>query len=42
MPQITKAENLFGWGTGGGKAFTSVAFDLIPLGIFLNAPGAFG
>jgi porin len=24
------------------KAFTSVAFDLIPLGIFLNAPGAFG
>jgi porin len=24
------------------KAFTSVAFDLVPLGIFLNAPGAFG
>jgi porin len=24
------------------KAFTSVAFDLIPLGIFTNAPGAFG
>lgn len=24
------------------KAFTSVAFDLVPLGIFENAPGAFG
>jgi porin len=24
------------------KAFTSVAFDLVPIGIFLNAPGAFG
>jgi porin len=24
------------------KAFTSVAFDLVPLGIFLNAPGGFG
>jgi len=24
------------------KAFTSVAFDLVPLGIFSNAPGAFG
>jgi porin len=24
------------------KAFTSVAFDLVPLGIFVNAPGAFG
>jgi len=24
------------------KAFTSVGFNLIPLGIFLNAPGAFG
>jgi hypothetical protein len=24
------------------KAFTPVAFDLVPLGIFLNAPGAFG
>jgi hypothetical protein len=24
------------------KAFTSVAFDLVPLGIFFNAPGAFG
>ena len=24
------------------KAFTSVAFDLVPLGLFLNAPGAFG
>jgi porin len=24
------------------KAFASVAFDLVPLGIFLNAPGAFG
>jgi porin len=24
------------------KAFTSVAFDLVPLGVFLNAPGAFG
>jgi porin len=24
------------------KAFTSVAFDLVPLGIFLNAPGAVG
>jgi porin len=24
------------------KAFTSVAFDLVPLGIFLDAPGAFG
>jgi porin len=24
------------------KAFTSVAFDLVPLGTFLNAPGAFG
>jgi porin len=24
------------------KAFTSVAFDLVPLGIFANAPGAFG
>ena len=24
------------------KAFTSVGFDLVPLGIFLNAPGAFG
>src|SRR5262249_21623015 len=24
------------------KAFTSVAFDLVPLGIFQNAPGAFG
>jgi porin len=24
------------------KAFTSVAFDLVPLGIFLNSPGAFG
>jgi porin len=24
------------------KAFTSVGFDLIPLGLFLNAPGAFG
>ena len=24
------------------KAFTSVTFDLVPLGIFLNAPGAFG
>jgi carbohydrate-selective porin OprB len=24
------------------KAFTSVAFDLVPLVIFLNAPGAFG
>jgi porin len=24
------------------KAFTSVAFDLVPLGIFLNAPGASG
>jgi porin len=24
------------------KAFSSVGFDLVPLGIFLNAPGAFG
>src|SRR5262249_5747641 len=24
------------------KAFTSVGFDLVPIGIFLNAPGAFG
>jgi porin len=24
------------------KAFTSVAFNLVPVGIFLNAPGAFG
>jgi porin len=24
------------------KAFTSVGFDLVPLGLFLNAPGAFG
>jgi porin len=24
------------------KAFASVAFDLVPIGIFLNAPGAFG
>src|SRR5260370_26774373 len=24
------------------KAFTSVAFNLIPLGIFTNTPGAFG
>src|SRR5262249_55541642 len=24
------------------KAFTSVGIDLIPLGLFLNAPGAFG
>src|SRR5262245_39525010 len=24
------------------KAFASVAFDLVPLGIFFNAPGAFG
>jgi porin len=24
------------------KAFTSVGFDLVPLGVFLNAPGAFG
>jgi hypothetical protein len=24
------------------KAFTSVGIDVVPLGIFLNAPGAFG
>ena len=24
------------------KAFTSVGVDLVPLGLFLNAPGAFG
>ena len=29
-------------GSGYFKAFTSVGFDLIPLGLFLNAPGAFG
>jgi hypothetical protein len=24
------------------QAFTSVGIDLVPLGVFLNAPGAFG